>query len=152
MAQMIGVMNASNLVLFTGDSYAAATPIGFAQSVTIDISEDQRDTTNKFSQGWRTLAGGLRQFSISADQLFAENASNGEAELFAKLNTRSVLFFKVTIQDGSVGSLDEINGNTRYRGVCRVSSLSKTGGVEDNVTFSVTLEGTGQLIRETISE
>lgn len=152
MSQFTGVMNASNFVLYTGTSLALATPVAFAQDCSISISMEPRDTTTKYSEGWRELAEGLRQFSISASQLFAENATNGEAELYASLDNRTPLSFKVTVQNGSIASTAEVNGNTRYTGQCYVTSIEKTGGVEDNVTFSVTLEGTGKLTREIISE
>ena len=152
MAQITGVMNASNLILYAGDTAnGATTPIGFSTECSIDISEAVRDTTNKFSEGWRSLAEGLRQFSISGSSLFAENATYGEAELFDKLNSREPIFFRLSIQDGSVASTAEVNGNSRYVGQGRITSLSKTGGVEDNVTYSFTIEGSGALVRETIT-
>jgi len=152
MAQIQGVLNASNFILMTGSSLATATPVGFATDLSISISEDPRDTTNKFSQGWRTLAEGLRSFSISASHLFAEDAANGEEELYNALASRTSLYFKCTVQNGSIPSTDEVNGNTRFRGQIRITSIERSGGVEDNVTFSITGEGTGPLIREIISE
>ena len=152
MAQYQGVMNASKLILYAGTSLATATPIGFATDVSISISAETRDVTNKFSQGWRYLAEGLRSFSVSGSHLFAENATNGEAELYAAIDNRTPLFFKVTVQNDNASSTAEVNGNTRYTGQMWITSLEKTGGVEDNVTFSFTGEGSGELTRETISE
>lgn len=152
MAQYEGVLNASNFVLYTGADLSTATPIGFATDCSISISMEPRDTTNKFSLGWRTLAEGLRQFSISASQLFAENATNGEAELYASLNSRVPLAFKLTVQNGSIPDTSEVNGNTRFTGTAWVTSIERSGGIEDNVTFNVTLEGSGVLTREIISE
>lgn len=152
MAQYQGVLNASNFILMVGESLGTATPVGFATDLSISISEDPRDTTNKFSEGWRTLAEGLRSFSISASHLFAENATNGEAELWSALENRNALFFKCTVQNGSITSTDEVDGNTRFTGQIRITSLERSGGVEDNVTFSLTGEGTGPLVREIISE
>lgn len=152
MSQITGVLNASNFVLYSGTSVAASTVMGFATDVSIDISESPRDVTNKFSLGWRELAEGLRQFTISGSHLFAENAANGEAQLFEFLRTRSEIFFKLTVQNGSVSSTAEVNGNSRYTGKGRLTSLTKSGGVEDNVTYSFTIEGSGALVRETISQ
>jgi len=152
MAQFTGVMNASNLVLYAGDTANGATnPIGFATECSIDISEAVRDVTNKFSLGWRELAEGLRQASISGSSLFAENASYGEAQLFAKIENREEIFFRFSIQDGSASATTEVDGNSRYVGKGRITSLSKTGGVEDNVTYSFTIEVSGALVREIIS-
>ena len=152
MAQYQGVMNASKFILYAGSSYATSTPIGFATDVTISVSAETRDVTNKFSGGWRYLAEGLRSYTISGSHLFAENASNGEKELYDAIGARTPLYFKATVQNDNTGSTAEVNGNTRYRGVAYITSLERTGGVDDNVTFSFTAEGTGVLIRETISE
>lgn len=152
MAQIQGPLNGSNFVLYLGATLAAATPVSYAQNCSISISEDPRDTTTKFSLGWRELAEGLRQFSISADQLFAENATNGEEEMYDAFLARTPLFFKMTVQNGSIAATTEVNGNTRYTGQVRITSLERSGGVEDNVTFSISLEGTGALVREVISE
>lgn len=152
MAQYTGVMNASKFILYTGTSLANATPVGFATDVSISVSQETRDTTNKFSQGWTYRAEGLRSFSVSGSHLFAENATNGEAELWASINGRTALFFKATVQNDNDASTAEVNGNTRYTGQIWITSLERTGGVDDNVTFSFTGEGSGALTRETISE
>lgn len=152
MAQFTGVMNASKFILYTGTSLAAATPVGFATDVSISVSQETRDTTNKFSQGWTYRAEGLRSFSVSGSHLFAEDATNGEAELWNSINSRTALFFKATVQNDNATATTEVNGNTRYTGQIWITSLERTGGVDDNVTFSFTGEGSGALTRETISE
>lgn len=152
MAQFTGVMNASKFILYTGTSLAAATPVGFATDVSISVSQETRDTTNKFSQGWTYRAEGLRSFSVSGSHLFAEDATNGETELWNSIEGRIALFFKATVQNDNATSTAEVNGNTRYTGQIWITSLERTGGVDDNVTFSFTGEGSGPLIRETISE
>jgi hypothetical protein len=152
MSQFLGVLNASNFVLYTGTSVASSTVMGFATDVSIDISESPRDITTKFSQAWRSLASGLRQFTISGTHLFAENAINGEAQLWSYLQSRTEISFKLTVQNGDINSTAEVNGNTRYTGRGRITSITRSGGVEDNVTFSFTIEGSGALVRETISE
>jgi predicted secreted protein len=152
MAQFAGVLNASNLIIYTGTGLSNVSPLAAATECSIDISEAPRDTTNKFSTGWRRLAEGLRQFTISGSHLFMESASNGEAELFAHIEARTAIHFRFSVQNGSIASTNEVNGNTRYRGVGRITSLTKSGGVEDNVTYSFTIEGSGPLVREIISE
>lgn len=152
MAQIQGVMNASKFILYAGTSLGTATPVGFATDVSISISQETRDVTNKFSQGWTRRAEGLRSFSVSGSHLFAEDATNGEAQLWASINSRTTLFFKATVQNDNVASTAEVNGNTRYTGQIWITSLERTGGVDDNVTFSFTGEGSGALTRETISE
>lgn len=147
MAQTTGVMNASKFVIYSGASLAAATPIGYALDCSLSISHEPRDTTTKFSGGWRDLLEGLRQWSVSGTHLFAEDSANGEAELFASLNNRTKLFVKATVHEGS----DENSGDTRYAGSGYITSIEKSGGVEDNVQFSFSFEGSGVLSRETIT-
>ena len=143
-----GVMNASQFVIYAGTSYAGSTPIGLALNVSISLSEDPRDTTNKFSAGWRSLAEGLRSWSGSGEHLFSEVSTNGVQQLYDAFVNRTELFAKITSHVNG----NEVNTDSRWRGKIRITSLEQTGGVEDNVQFSFSFEGVGALIRETISE
>ena len=147
MAQTTNVMNGSQFAVYTGASAGALTLLAHAQTCSISISEDARDTTVKQSGGWRTLLEGLRSFSISADNLFAEDAANGESEMWTLFNTREPIYFMLSSQvDGT-----EVVGDTRFVGQGRIASLERSGGVEDNVTFTISIEGSGPLTREIIT-
>jgi predicted secreted protein len=147
MAQTQNVMNGSQFAIYTGSAAGALTLLGHAQTCTISFSEDARDTTVKQSGGWRTLLEGLRSFSISADNLFAEDAANGEAEMFSLYDNREPIFFSLSSQvDGT-----EVVGDSRFVGQGRIASLERSAGTEDNVTFTVSIEGSGRPVREIIT-
>lgn len=147
MAQTTNVMNGSQFAIYTGAAANALTLVAHAQTCSISISEDARDTTVKQSGGWRTLLEGLRSFSVSADNLFAEDAANGETEMYNLLNTRAKVFFMLSSQVAGV----EVEGDTRYVGEGRIASIERSGGVEDNVSLTISIEGSGPLVRQIIT-
>jgi predicted secreted protein len=147
MAQTANVMNGSQFAIYTGSAAGSLTLLAHAQTCSISISEDARDTTVKQSGGWRTLLEGLRSFSVSADNLFAEDAANGEDEMWSLFNTRAKIYFMLSSQVNGT----EVEGDTRFVGEGRIASLERSGGVEDNVTFTVSIEGSGPLVREIIT-
>ena len=135
MAQTAGVLNATAWAL-----YVAGTKVSHGTSASIEISMETRDTTSKDSSGWAEKLEGLRSWSGSFDGNFAEDASYGESDIFTLINTRAT---------GVVKFSTEVAGNSHFTGTAYVVSLSKTGGVEDNTTWSFGIEGTSTLTRAT---
>ena len=107
----LGVMNASQFVIYAGSSYDGSTPIGLALNASISLSEDPRDTTNKFSGGWRTLAEGLRSWSGSGEHLYSEVSTNGVQQLYDAFVGRTELFAKITSNVNG----NEVNTDSRWR-------------------------------------
>ena len=107
---------------------------------------DEIDQTNKDSGGWKSIIGGLRSWSASADALYqneAEASKTAFVDFWDHLggtNQRSKVFVELAIT-GAAGS----DGNKYYHGEAFVTSLSVNGGTEDQATFSVTLTGSGAL-------
>tara|TARA_R110000822_G_scaffold26587_5_gene80005 strand:+ start:80 stop:400 length:321 start_codon:yes stop_codon:yes gene_type:complete len=99
---------------------------------------DTRDTSSKDSAGWRELLEGQRSWSLNCDGLVCYNISGKESasDLYDYLNNRTAL----TVKFGSAATDEKI-----YSGVAYLTSLSQDAGVEDNVTFSVSFEGSSTL-------
>ena len=107
-------------------------------NASLSISMETRDTSTKDSAGWRELLEGQRSWSLSGDGLvvYSLTGADGFADLFGYLGNRTNLYVKF----GSTGS-----GEKYYSGRGFVTSLDQEAGVEDNVTFSFSFEGTGVL-------
>ncbi|HMA78192.1 MAG TPA: phage tail tube protein [Candidatus Paceibacterota bacterium] len=142
MAQTTGIMNGTDLSVYFNATDGSETVIAHATECSISISEDARDTTTKQSSGWRELLEGLRSWSVSTSHLFAEDASNGLQEIWSELNNRAEVSLLFT---------NENTGDYRWNGRARIASIEKNAGTEDNVTYSVTFEGTGALVYEEVS-
>lgn len=131
MAQTLGKMNATDLAI-----YLDGALIGHATEASISISEEPRDTTTKQSGAWRELAEGLRSWSGSTSHFHAEDASVNVDDLFTKLNNRSA---------ADILFSTEQSGDKRWSGSARITSIEVNAGVEDNVSLSISFEGTGEL-------
>ncbi len=141
MAQTTGVMNATDMAVYFSTTEGSEVLVAHAQSCSFDFTHDARDTTTKDSAGYRELAEGLRSASISTEHLYAEDATVGLDELFAANRDKVYVLF----------TPKEVAGNTRIRFEARLSSISMSAGVEDNVTYSASFDSSGTITREVIT-
>ena len=110
-----------------------------SNSLTFDHST--RDASTKDSAGWKESLEGQRSFSGSAEGYFAEDATYGFEDLFDAF----VLRTKV-----NVAWTTSVAGDAEYSGDCYITSLERTDGLEESSTFSVSLEGTGEVIKTVV--
>ncbi len=115
-----------------GETNNAYEPIAFSTSASLSITREMRDVTNKDSGGWSESLEGLKSFEMTSDALQDFNADLSFREFFDDLAADDT----VTIRFAERGS------GQKYEGQAYVSSVSLDGGVEDNATYSVTLNGT----------
>jgi TP901-1 family phage major tail protein len=140
-----GLVNGTDLIIQVGSDNTNDTAVAYATSCSLEISMDEIDQTNKDSEGWKSIIGGTRSWSISSDQLYQnESLANhkGFTEFWANLGGASERT-PVYVQMMRTGTLT--SNNKIYHGSAYVTSLSVNGGTEDQATFSVTLTGTGKL-------
>jgi TP901-1 family phage major tail protein len=130
------------LMLFKyGTDHSTNNAIAFSTSATLSISMDTRDISNKGSSGFRELLEAQMSWSVSVEGLYATKDANGSAvnnynDLLNMLKTRTAVY--VELGNG-------VSGDTYYHGQAFITSLEQTSPMEDNMTFSATFEGTGQL-------
>ena len=139
MAASTSVMNSTDVVIgISTDSGVTYSSIARATSASLSLNMDVRETTNKDSAGWRELLEGLKSWSLSADGLVCFNTSGKLtiSDLFGHLNSRTL----ITVKFGSAGTGEKV-----YSGTAFVTAISQDGGFEDNVTYSVSFEGSGVL-------
>ena len=132
------IVNSTLLKIYAGATADPTAVIANCTDASLSITHDLRDITTKDSAGWRELNEGLRSFSISASALYETDASNDFQSLYdTYINTRTVIFWKMAESDA---------GGIALSGCGYISSIELSSpGAEDNVTFSLTIEGDGEI-------
>lgn len=140
------VINGTLAVIKTGTNNATATTIGLSTNASLSFTMETRDISNKSSAGWRELLEAQRSWSVSCEGLYAFLDSAGAAtknydDFWALMNTRTSLYIEI-----STG----VTGDKYYGGQCYITSLEQSAPMEDNMTYSMSFEGTGALTEGTV--
>ena len=147
MAQSTGIINASSIRVFLGTTNDSEVVVDHVTECSISMSTDMRDITTKASGGWREILPGMKSASLSLSGLFAENATTNYNQLVDHQIAGEKLFVIFT----NVGTGTTANaGDEQFDVAGYITSLEQTAGTEDNVTFSMTIELTGEVVREVI--
>jgi predicted secreted protein len=148
MAQSTGIINASSIRVFLGTTDDSEVVVDHVTECSISLNTDIRDITTKTSGGWREILPSLKSASLSLSGLFAEDATNNFNSLVDHQIAGNLLYVIFT----NVGAGTAANaGDEQFDVSGYITSLEQTAGTEDNVTFSMTLEITGTVVREVIA-
>lgn len=148
MAQTTGIINASSIRVFLGTTDDSEVVVDHVTECSISLSTDIRDITTKTSGGWREILPALKSASLSLSGLFAEDATNNFNQLVDHQIAGNLLYVVFT----NTGTGTAANaGDEQFDVSGYITSLEQTAGTEDNVTFSMTLEITGTVVREVIA-
>ena len=131
----MAIQNATDVVLSVtqGGSLQA---VAHATSCSLSINMDLRDSTTKSSAGWQQNLGGLKSWEMSGDA-FVEVDGSG-------LNSEEIFAVMIADQGAGITCTFGVSGMT-YTGTAYITSFSVEAGVEENVTFSISLTGSGVL-------
>lgn len=104
--------------------------------VTMDISVNIFETTTKESGGWFEGQSGLRTITYSAEGLadWIEASKTNTADILAAVVARSAVTLVFT---------NGVAGDTKVTQQALISSFSMDAPMEDVVTYSIELQGTG---------
>lgn len=108
--------------------------LGGKKGASLSISSDTIDTTTADSQGWKEKDYGFKEWSISTDGLLISNDTCYEA-------VENALF------NGTELAVEIIRDGKKYTGKCLVTALESDAPFDDNMSYSVNLEGTGALAK-----
>lgn len=148
MAQSTGIINASSIRVFLGTTNDSEVVVDHVTECSISLNTDIRDITTKTSGGWREILPSLKSASLSLSGLFAEDATNN----FNQLVDHQIAGEKLYVIFTNTGAGSTANaGDEQFDVAGYITSLEQTAGTEDNVTFSMTLEITGTVVREVIA-
>lgn len=133
------VINTTLLTFRTGAG-PTGTVVARQNDVTFSVNHEPRDITTKDSAGWRELLEGLRSYELSVSGLLAYDDSHTvftasvgiEALLRARTATTWIL--------GTAVSGDVKMSGTGYYTSLEIGSPDQ----ENNLTYSATMQGTGQ--------
>ncbi|MHA1210306.1 MAG: phage major tail protein, TP901-1 family [Candidatus Freyarchaeota archaeon] len=109
------------------------TPIGGQRNATLSISGDSIDTTAKDTGDWRTFLAGLKSWTLSCDGVYAD-ADPGILQL-------ENAFFSGDVIDVKLAKDTEWTAT----GQAIITSLDYDASLEDVMTLSIELQGTGAL-------
>jgi TP901-1 family phage major tail protein len=114
----------------------------------ISLSTETRDISTKTSGGWREILPAMKSASINVSGYFAEDATNS----FNALVDYQIAGTKVFAVFTNVGSgVTPNTGDEEFDIAGYITSIEQTAGFEDNVTWSLTFEITGAVVREVIA-
>tara|TARA_B100001093_G_scaffold18299_1_gene16590 strand:- start:152 stop:574 length:423 start_codon:yes stop_codon:yes gene_type:complete len=139
----MAIVNATDVVLKIDVTAATSyVKILHSTSASLSISREMRDSTTKDSQAFSQSLAGLVSWELSGDGFvdFASDSALETDELITQMlkgtgtNTDDP---KVTVQFGVAGNF--------YTGSAFITSISLDAGVEENATYSISLQGTGSL-------
>jgi TP901-1 family phage major tail protein len=117
------------------------TVVGGQSGASLSRSMSMIEVTNKQSAGWVEKLGGNKEWSVECDA-FMVLGDSGYKALSDAFRLRTKVKIELAIGTG-IGSIKLV-------GDAFVTDLPFEFGQDDAVTFSITLEGTGELV-ETIS-
>jgi predicted secreted protein len=130
------------IVLTSGESIGTYEPIAHSTSASISFNNDLRDVTTKDSAGFQENIGGLKSFELSSDALQDINADLDFKEFYDDINERNEVI--VRFAERATSGTD-----VKWEGSGYISSLSMDAGIEENVTYSVTITGTSSVVKGT---
>jgi TP901-1 family phage major tail protein len=138
MAASTSIMNATDVLIQFSTDGVTYSEVGRCTSASLSVSMETRDTSNKDSAGWRELLEGQKSWSLSGDGLVTYNiaSADGYSDLWGYLTARTKLYVKF----GSTTTDEKY-----YSGQGFLTSLDQEAGMEDNVTYSFSFEGTAAL-------
>ena len=141
------VINGTLAVIKTGTSHANATTIALSTSASLSFSMETRDISNKGSDGWRELLEAQKSWSVSCEGVYAmKDAAGGSIknyeDFYDLMVARTPLYIEINTDE---------SGDTYYGGQCYITSLEQTAPMEDNMTYSMSFEGTAALAKGTQS-
>lgn len=102
------------------------------------ITRALRDTTNKFSGGWKAQEYGLGEGSFSINCNYDPDAS--AVTYYTKVDFENALINGTKL---TVHFSDDVVGHSRITASCLVSSVSTSAPMEENATFTVELSWDG---------
>lgn len=117
------------------------TIVSHLTSVDLSFEMSTREATSKDSGGDKDVLEGLKSVSGSCSGYFAEDATFGYEDLYDLYDARTAIVMLWT---------SAVAGDVTYSVSAYITSLSRTSGVEESMTFDCSVEGTGTVTKATI--
>lgn len=142
----MATQNGTEIKIYVGATIGAAKIVDGLTSNEAAITRALRDTTNKSSGGWKAQAYGLGEGSFSLSSNYDPDANSSTfyryEDFLAALVAKTELVVHFT---------DNVSGNQIITATCLVADCPITAPMEENATFTVTLQWTGAPTISTIA-
>ena len=122
------------------------TVVAWSTDVSLSITHEPREITNKDSGGWADFAEGLRGWSANVSAWYVVNGAAGAETIKAAISSRAT--FDVSLLEiNADGETDAIGGfSASYAGTAWVTNLDLSSpGTQDNFQFTAGLQGCGAI-------
>ena len=129
------ILNGSDLLVFINDGVDDLA-IACQRGVNVTINSDNPDATCKQDEGYTALIYGKRSFEISADALQSFTEDIDLTFLFDYYENRTPVNFSVA---------NPLFTDVYFTGQALITSIEANSPMEDVATYSVVLQGTGDL-------
>lgn len=123
----------------------AGLTVARAKSHTITINTEMRDTSSKSSGNWKETAKGRFTWSGSVDGLVDYTEAGGTAN-YEKLVETMLAGAEVEIISATT-----VVGGFVLTGMAILTSVELSAGDAENATYSCSFEGSGELVKTTVS-
>lgn len=131
----MSILNGSDLLIFINDGIDDY-PIACQRGVNVTITSDNPDATCKQDNGYTALLYGKRSFEISADALQSFNENMDLELLFDYYTNRTPINFSIA---------NDLFSDIYFTGEALITSIEANSPMEDIATYTITLQGDGQL-------
>mgnify|MGYP001170026328 FL=1 len=115
------------------------------QGLTVNLSADTIDTTDKTSGGWKTAMAGLREWSIDQDVFYTVGDESNKLLLDAYLNREAIV---VDVLAGKAGEAGAIH----FTGDAYITSFPFDFSLDNAASVSMSLSGASALTVEVTAE
>jgi len=140
----MSIYNGTLLQVWSGSGALGTwVQLATANSYTLTLSQATRDTSNKNSGGWESVASGRKSVELSTDSLMSDDASlMGYKELWNLADNRTTI--KLVIGHVISDSGSAIDSSAFFRtGSFMITDISENAEAESNGTISCTFKLTG---------
>ena len=150
MAATAGIRNGSGITIYFETADTAVVVADHVTDLSVNASTDTRDTTTKNNGGYRALLPGLKSLTVNFTAMYAADATNGYDELMADFLLGSKQDVIVQSVDWSDGTPTPHTNDKRIVFEAYITSLELSAGVEDNATYTCTMECVSDITYEDI--
>jgi len=124
--------------------YIDGVMVAHDTSCELSISHSTRETTTKINGGWKSFIQGMKDWSVSGDALYASDTERATTtnklpgDIFNYLVNGGTVLVKLMTPSVTDGY---------YQGYAIFDSMSvNSGNSGENVTYSFSLQGDGELV------
>lgn len=115
------------------------------QGMTVNLSADTIDTTDKTSGGWKTAMAGLREWSIDQDVFYTVGDESNKLLLDAYLNREAIVVDVLAGKEKEAGAI-------HFTGEAYITSFPFDFSLDNAASVSMSLSGASALTVEVTAE